>query len=189
MTRISVVTVFAISFSVDLRSLAEPVAGILFLRGFLRHDFNGDLTLRLGDALRGGLTDSARGDRSAGDGIHLSGLTGKQRLLQFHGGLLPNPGGFMRRVNHDIRDLIRVKRHRNDDIAADTGGLRGIRAGLIDTGGGSRVSESGRGDGSAADEARAEELTTRELSHGSCFLEPEINDRRVVFSNTLSGMA
>ena len=43
----------------DLRSLAEPVAGILFLRGFLRHDFNGDLTLRLGDALRGGLPDSA----------------------------------------------------------------------------------------------------------------------------------
>ena len=72
----------------------------------------------------------------------------------------------MRRVDHNARDLIRVKRHRDDDVAADTGSLGGVSTGLIDAGR-SRVSQSRGGDRGTADNAGTQELTTRELSHES----------------------
>ena len=141
----------------NLRGLAKPVAVLRFF-GVRRDHFNRNLALRLRDALRGGFADSAGRDRSAGHGVDLRGLTGEQRLLQFNGGLLTNPGGFGRRVNHDIRDLIRVKGHLHDDVAADTGSLRHIGSRLIDAGGG-RVGERGSRDRGTAHNRRAQELT------------------------------
>ena len=79
----------------DLRGFAEPVARVFLFCRFLRDHFNGDLALRLGDTLGGRLLNGVRGDRRARHRIHFCRLAREQRLLQFHRGLLPDPGGFL----------------------------------------------------------------------------------------------
>ena len=115
----------------NFRGFTEPIAVFLRFGGLRRHLLHRDFALGLRDALGGRLYDGVRGDGSPRHHINLCRLFGENELLQHGGCRLADPRGFFTGINHHIRDLVLTERHRHDDVAADAGGLRRIRAGTV----------------------------------------------------------
>ena len=57
-----------------------------------------------------------RGDAGAGNGVDVSRLSLQNELFQLFGCSLTDVGRFVRNVKHDVRDLIGVKGHRDDNV-------------------------------------------------------------------------
>ncbi len=109
------------------------------------------------------------GDAGTGNGVNVSRLSLQQSLLELLGCGLADIGRFVRDVKNNVRDLIGVKSHRDDDIT-NTGSLCRIGTRLVDAGGsGMNANGSQR---CAAGDTRTQERTTRQdlLVHESILL-------------------
>jgi hypothetical protein len=146
-------------FFSDFRRLAEPVA-VVGLFG-LGDNFNGNFTLCLSNALGGGLVNGLRGDAGAGNGVDVSRLSLQNELFQLLGCSLTDVGSFVRNVKHDVRDLIGVKGHRDDNVA-DAGSFCRIGTGLIDARG-SGVKTDGRKRRTACNTGTQESTTRKDF--------------------------